>query len=330
MNKEDFNNIKIPKNIDVLIEASFNDAYKLKNKKIIKKTFKIIASGLACFIILGITKPAIASSIQPLQKIFEQLQNRLINNGKDINYITTVNQSIKDNGVEVTLTNIVFDGRYLYVSYLIKSDKPFKSDSTEIDTTQLLYEHKEKVSFTNEKLDSSGLAGIEGWFIDNNTFEGVERYDLSSLKTPIPYNFEFEILINLFRCIPVVGDDTAELMRVGDWAFKVNVDTEKNSSKKIEINSTSNMGIGIKDISITPFEIIITSLHGEDISSSSYNISVTDEYGNSLDFKEQTWNKTSSEIIFNKNKLKGDKLILNIYKNSSKNESIFTKEINIK
>ena len=330
MNKKDFNNIEIPKNIDTFIEDSFNNAYKLKNRKRVKNTLGIIASGLVCFIVLGITKPAIASSIPPLQKIFEQLQDRLINDGKDVNYVTEVNKSIKNNGVEVTLTDIIFDGRYLYVSYLVKSDKPFKNEGIGISETQLLYEHNEKVSFTDEELDSSGGAGIEGSFIDDNTFEGIEKYDLSSLKAPIPNKFEFEVLINLFRCIPDVGDDRAELMRVGDWGFKVNVNMEEDLSKKIEINFTNNEGIGIKYVIITQFEVIITSMHEEDIESSSYNVSITDEYGNSLDLKEQTWSETSSELIFNKSKLKGDKLVLNIYKNSSENESIFTKEITIK
>lgn len=330
MNKKDFNNIEIPKNIDTFIEDSFNNAYKLKNRKRVKNTLGIIASGLVCFIILGITKPAIASSIPPLQKIFEQLQDRLINDGKDVNYVTEVNKSIKNNGVEVTLTDIIFYGKYLHVSYLVKSDKPFKNEGIGISETQLLYEHNEKVSFTDEELDSSGGAGIEGSFIDDNTFEGIEKYDLSSLKAPIPNKFEFEVLINLFRCIPDVGDDRAELMRVGDWGFKVNVNMEEDLSKKIEINFTNNEGIGIKDVIITPFEVIITSMHEEDIESSSYNVSITDEYGNSLDLKEQTWSETSSELIFNKSKLKGDKLVLNIYKNSSENESIFTKEINIR
>lgn len=330
MNKKDFNNIEIPKNIDTFIEDSFNNAYKLKNRKRVKNTLGIIASGLACFIILGITKPAIASAIPPLQKIFEQLQDRLINDGKDVNYVTEVNKSIKNNGVEVTLTDIIFDGRYLYVSYLVKSDKAFNSEGIGISKTQLLYEHNEEVSFTDEKLDDSGVAGIEGGFIDDNTFEGIEKYDLSSLKAPIPNNFEFEVLINLFRCIPDVGDDRAELMRIGDWGFKVNVNMEEDLSKKIEINSTNNEGIGIKDVVITPFEVIITSMHEEDTESILYNVSITDEYGNSLDSKERTWSETSSEIIFNKNKLKGDKLLLNIYKNSSEDELIFTKEINIK
>lgn len=329
MNKKDFNNIKIPENIDGFIEDSFNNAYKLKNKKRTKKISTIIAAGLTCFIILGVTKPTIASVIPPLEKVFKQLQDRLINGGKGVDY-ATVNESIKNSGVEVTLTDVIFDGRYLYASYIVKSDTPFKTEEIEIDERQLLYEHDEKLSFTDEKPDSSGVAGLEGMFIDDNTFKGVEKYDLSLLKAPIPDSFEFEILINLFRCFPMVGDDRAELMRVGDWGVKANVNIEENLSKNIEINSTNNEGIGIGEVILTPFEINVTTLHQDGADPGSYDVRVTDKYGNSLNPKEQRWGETSSETIFTKINLKGEELIFSIYSNSSKDKLLFEKEVNIK
>lgn len=329
MNKKDFNNIKIPENIDGFIEASFNNAYKLKNKKRTKKISTIIAAGLTCFIMLGVTKPTIASVIPPLEKVFERLQDRLINGGKGVDY-ATLNESIKNNGVEVTLTDVIFDGKYLYASYIVKSDTPFKTEEIAISERQLLYQSNEKLSFTNEKPDSSGISGLEGIFTDDNTFKGVERYDLSLLKAPIPDSFEFEILINLFRCIPIVGDDRAELMRVGDWGFKANVNLEENLSKKIEINSTNNEGIYIKEIVVTPFEVSVTTLHQDGTSPGSYDVSVSDKYGNNLNPKEGRWGETFSDTIFNKINLKGDELIISIYNNSSKDKLLFEKEVNIK
>lgn len=329
MNKSDFNDIKIPENIDDFIEDSFNNAYKLKNKKRTKRISTIIAAGLICFIMLGVTRPTIASVIPPLEKVFEQLNDRLINGGKGVDY-ATVNESIKNNGVEVTLTDAIFDGRYLYASYIVKSDTPFKTEEIPISERQLLYQGNEKLSFTDEKLDSSGISGLEGVFTDDNTFEGVERYDLSLLKAPIPDDFEFEILINLFRCFPNVGDDRAELMRVGDWGFKAKINREENLSKKIEINSTNSEGIGIGEIVVTPFEVTVTTLHQDGTSHGSYDVSVTDKYGNSLNPKEGRWGGTSSDTIFNKINLKGDELIINIYNNSSKGKLLFEKEVNIK
>ena len=197
MNKNDFNTIKIPENIDGFIEDSVNKAYKLKNKKRTKKVSGIIAAGLTCFIMLGITKPTIASVIPELEKVFQQLQDRIINGGKGVNY-GAINETIKNNGVEVTLEDIIFDGKYLYASYIVKSDTPFRIKEIPIGERQLLYQSNEKLSFTNEKPDSSGISGLEGIFTDDYTFKGVEKYNLSSLNAEIPDSFEFEILINLF------------------------------------------------------------------------------------------------------------------------------------
>ena len=329
MNKKGFNNIKIPKNIDGFIEDSFKNAYKLKNKKRTKKISTIIVAGLTCFIILGVTKPTIASVIPPLEKLFEQLQDRLINGGKGVNY-ATVNESIKNNGVEVTLEDVIFDGKYLYASYIVKSDTPFKTKEIEINEKQLLYEHNEKLSFTDEKPDYSGLSGLIGIFTDDNTFKGVQKYNLSSLKTPIPESYEFEILINLFRCSPKVGDDRAELMRVGDWGFKAKINREENLSKKIEINSTNNDGFGIGEVIITPFELNVTTLHQDGTDPGSYDVRVADKYGNTINPKEGKWGETSSETVFNNINLEGNELIISIYCNSSKGELLLEKEVNIK
>lgn len=332
MTNKEFNNIKIPENLNEFIDKTVDTAYKKNKKNKFKKVSGIIAAGVSCFMILGIAKPTVASAIPQLQLLFESLQSRLDNGGKGVEYVTSVNQSVKNNGVEVTLTEISLEGKYLYVSYIIKSDTPFRTPDNEISETQLMYEHHEKLSFTNEALDSSGKAGLEGKFIDDNTFEGVDRYDLSSLEAEIPDSFEFEILINLFRCFPQKGDDRAELMRVGDWGFKINVNANNDSYKTIDVNSKNEAGIGIREALITSQEILVTTQHQEGTPSMSYIIDVTDISGKRLEFKDQRWNDTSSELCFNKTNLKDDKLIVNIYSNINENkgELIFSEEINLK
>lgn len=331
-NNKEFNNIKIPENLDEFIDKAVDTAYKKNKKNKFKKASGIIAAGLSCLMILGVAKPTIASAIPPLQILFGKLQARLDNGGKDVEYVTSVNQSVENNGVEVTLTEISLEGKYLYVSYIVKSDTPFRTNDNEISENQLLYDSREKLSFTNEALDSSGIAGLEGKFVDDNTFEGVERYDLSSLESEIPDSFEFEILINLFRCLPQKGDDRAELMRVGDWGFKVNVNASNDDSKTIEVNSKNEDGIGVKKVIVTSQEILVTTQHKEGIHSMSYIIDVTDTSCKNLKCTEQSWNTTSSELCFDRADLKDDKLIVNIFSNidENKGELIFSKEINLK
>jgi len=61
-----------------------------------------------------------------------------------------------------------------------------------LNMNQLLTtEDYNKVSFSKLGLDNTGLAGLKGKFIDENTFIGMERYYLKSLNTEIPDTFDF-------------------------------------------------------------------------------------------------------------------------------------------
>lgn len=330
MSNKEFNNIKIPENIDQFIEESFHDAYKLKNRKRMKKVSGVIAAGLLCFIMLGMNKTVIASAISQLQKVFEQLEDRLENNGKDIVYGTSVGETVSSNGVDVTLTDIIFDGRYLYVSYMIKSEEAFRGENIEISEEKLSYEHKEKLSFNDERLDLLALEGLSGKFVDDYTFEGIQSYDLECIEETIPDNFQFEILINLFRCIPIIGDDQANLMRAGEWGFKIDVTKEVSVTKRVEINSTSEEGITISDVVITPYEVYLNIDHDkEGLLPSSYIISIIDGDGNELELISMSGNEIFNEAIFRKGNLNYDSLTIEITDTSSDRNLILKEEINI-
>lgn len=330
MSNKDFNNIKIPENIDQFIEGSFHNAYKLKNRKRMKKVSGVIAAGLLCFIILDMNKTAIASGISKLQKVFEQLEDRLNSGEEDIAYGTSVGETVSSNGVDVTLTDIIFDGKYLYVSYMIKSEEAFRDKNIEISEEKLSYEHKEKLSFTDKKIELLALEGLSGKFVDDYTFEGIQSYDLEDIEETIPDKFQFEILINLFRCIPIVGDDQADLMRVGDWAFKIDVTKEVNVTKKVQINSTSEEGVTIRDITITPYEVYLNIDHDkEGLLPSSYIISIIDGDGNELDLISMSGNEIFNKAIFRKGNLNYDSLTIEITDTSSNRNLILNEEINI-
>ena len=87
-----------------------------------------------------------------------------------------------------------------------------------------------KVDFTDEELDNSGFAGLEGKFINENTFIGVQKYHLSSLKSEIPEQFIFQTKIKLIENYGVNAGDISSY-KWGTWAFKVPVTVDKNLSK---------------------------------------------------------------------------------------------------
>ena len=331
MINEKFDNIKVPENLDVFIDEAVDKAYAKRGKNILKKVSGIAAASIALVMVVGITKPAIASKIPPLQSVFETIQDNINATGKYSKYATSVNKSIINSGVEVTLSEVICDGESLYISYIVESEKPFKNLGYDILERQILYEGKGRVNFTNETLDDGGIAGIEGKFIDDNTFVGVEKYNLGFLGrdsgeiVEIPDNFEFEILMKNIRAIPVIGDDKEELIREGKWGFKVDVNVDKSISKNIDVKIESEDEIGINEVVITPFEIKVKTQHSNS-KKNNYHIRLTDENGGEFDRVYQSWEESTSTSNFNRNEFNGDKLIIDIYESDT---LILKKEINI-
>ena len=331
MINEKFDNIKVPENLDTFIDEAIDKAYIKRAKDILKKILGGMAASIALFIGVGISKPAIASKIPPLQSVFEEIQDNIRSSGRYSKYATSVNESITNNGVEVTLSEVICDGESLYVTFIIESEKPFRNLGYDISENQILYEGKGKVSFTNEILDDGGIAGIEGKFIDDNTFIGVEKYNLGLLgrdsgeTIKVPDNFEFKIDMKNLRAIPTIGDDKEELIREGRWAFKVNVDVDKSISKRIDINFKNEDEIAIKELVITPFEIKVLTQHS---TKNNYYIKLTDESGIELDRVYQSFEDITSTSNFNRNNFNGDKLIIKVYDYADDN-LLFKKEVSI-
>ena len=217
MNKKDLDKINLPNNLDDIIDEAINMANEDKKKNKIKgkgykKVFKNIAAGLAIITGIGVGTTTLAYGVPIIKNAFERIQKEIWNKGDYSKYATEVNQTVSNNGVGITLSEILCDGQNLYVSYVIESKEPFKyikykydpvkdyditkEQAEKIEKMQLDYAAEAKVSFTDSELDNSGVSGLEGRFIDDHTFVGVEEYNLTSLNMKIPDEFEFTINFN--------------------------------------------------------------------------------------------------------------------------------------
>ncbi|MEG2935365.1 MAG: DUF4179 domain-containing protein [Clostridium sp.] len=299
MIKNKYNDIKLPENLDNLINSTIDVEWEKHRKwKKRRRFINSIAACIACFSIITIFSPDIVdAAISPITLIIEKLNKKLKNRDTWSDFTTEYNTPVRSNGVSVSISKTEFDGRCLYVTYYIKSNTPFYSSESQVAQNQLLYTGEGNVSFTNEVLNNSGVAGLEGNFIDKYTFEGVEKYDFTTIGREIPDTFDFEILINLFRCIPNEGDDIADLMTLGDWGFKVKVNKE-DSIRTYTINDSNNKSFGIKDISISNHEIYVTSTHASSVEPFSYNINIKDENGNLITYETAKWDTDNSISTF--------------------------------
>lgn len=266
MNNSKYNQINIPDNLDARIEDGIKNASleKIKNNR--RKKIKVvgtIAASLVALATLGITNPALAAKIPVVGSVFEAIEKNIYFPGNYSQYATSINETAYSNGIGITLSEILCDGQSLYVTYIVENEKPFKytswGDSGVMDMNQLVTsEAYNKVDFTDEELDNSGFAGLEGKFIDENTFVGVQKYHLTSLKAEIPDQFTFQTKINLIENYGVDANDMS-YYKWGTWAFKVPVTVNKDLIRNIDLTEKEIESdlVKVNSIAITPFDILV-------------------------------------------------------------------------
>ncbi|MBU3106187.1 DUF4179 domain-containing protein [Clostridium gasigenes] len=264
MSNKQFSDIEIPENIDLIINNGIERAdkeIKLKKSNKRKSNITITAASILFFFILGFANPALAAKIPIVGSVFDNIEKNIYFPGNYSEYATAVNETVSNNGISITLSDILCDGEGLYVTYVVESEEPFKYTSWgdgPLTRNQLLTrEAYNNVSFSKDELDNSGIAGLEGKFIDDNTFIGMERYYLKSLNTEVPDNFDFQTKLTSVRT-KALDDSEKNQTFNGTWAFKVPVKVDKAISKNIDIDYTQ-AGFYLDSMSITPFRITINS-----------------------------------------------------------------------
>ena len=271
MNNNEFSNIKITENIDKAMDYAVDKgiekaSMELKYTKSKKRKIAIgaIAACLVLIVTFGAINPALAAKLPIVGRALEYIEKNIQFPGNYSEYATSVNEQVSDNDINVTLSDILCDGEGLYVTYIVKSKEPFKYTSRGdklLDGDQLITgEEYSKVSFSNKELDNTGIAGLEGKFIDENTFVGMERYYLTSLETQIPDNFDFQVKLTSIETIGLKQEDKEQKF-IGNWEFKVPVKVDKSISKNIEINYKKDNGFSLDSVMITPFNTLISISH---------------------------------------------------------------------
>lgn len=296
MNNSKYNEITIPDNLDARIDEGIKNASleKIKNNRRKKnRAIGTIVASLVAVATLGIANPAVAAKIPIVGSVFESIEKNIHFPGNYSQYATSVNETAYSNGIGITLSEILCDGQSLYVTYIIENEKPFKytswGDSGLMDMNQLLTsEAYNKVDFTDEELDNSGFAGLEGKFVDENTFVGVEKYHLSSLKAEIPDQFTFQTKINLIENYGVNADDINSY-KWGTWAFKVPVTVDKNLREIINLSEQEIESdiVKVNSIAITPFDMIV-DVNYKVGNWNDYRVVMYDETGEMLQMSQST------------------------------------------
>lgn len=235
MNNNEFDNIEIPEDIDLFIKNGLNKAViDKKNRK--KKIGKIVVSASIMVVLFtGISLNVIAERIPFLNNVFEELKNNKSSStmampfNKYIDkYSQPINQTVTSNGITVTAEKVVCDGSNMYVSYIIKKDTKFEVDELYNNIT---INERNSVDFKkNFNLWSKG--GLEGTFVDDYTFVGIQTIFLVDLADEIPDEFMMKTSFDYIE--PVKSDE---------WNFEFAVKVNRDANHKIEVSEMSGLYI---------------------------------------------------------------------------------------
>ena len=235
------------------------DRYEKDRKERIKyfRSGAVIAAGLlvAVCTLVNMGAPAYARKIPLIGKVFSYLQDNLDISGYYSEYAYEVGETAENNGVSITLSELYCDGDNLYISYLVESEKLSKLYDESCTDKQLDFESNLYVSSEgmNKKLNDFGARGIEGEFIDNNTFAGIEIISLYDGEV-FPDTFNLRIDIDYVGVIK--KEQTKKNAIFGPWQFDIKVNVNHEDTKVIYPNVTKG-GYGIDKVIVTPVMITV-------------------------------------------------------------------------
>ncbi|MDD3223887.1 MAG: DUF4179 domain-containing protein [Clostridium sp.] len=273
----------------------------IKNKNNTRKSkYKIATAALAAIVataLIGIKTPVIAKSISNLQSVFQQMHSNLYDKGQYEKYSKTLNKSITDKGVTVTINEILTDNNNLTIGYTIKSNndirKLMKSGKEIIENQgkNNAFEPFTLAKYT--KINGNYVMGgseSDGKYLDEYTYINSETMNIDDKNIPSIFNMDLNIK-NIYGI-------------KGTWNFKFSVpkDDTAKTSKVFEPNVNVNLPYGkinIEKISFTPISTsIVTTIYNN--KNTNVNWFIFDDKGNEIlprDGYEEQANELSLNTI---------------------------------
>jgi hypothetical protein len=276
-------NIELPE----VVETKIRNTYELiRNTKTSKGINKQIIAATISVILLGsiglvYTNPTFAKAVSQVKSYFwdDKLEK----------YSSGLNVKAKDKGLELTVTEVVYDRDTISLVYTLKSDSPMNIEGDDLITML-------PPNYGGREIKSKG-AYINGWTyagnekIDENTYLIKEQLHCKGLI--FSPSKEIKLDMNIDRLAGVEG--------FWHLSFTANTDTFGENSKDIVINkklSFGNKSLKLTKVQITPLtsklkfnnfrlptlkEIFVSSSSSQDIYELEKKVlSISDDKGNGV------------------------------------------------
>lgn len=250
--KEIMEILKKCKDIDIpmVVDDKIEDTYKIIKRKKVKGKIRRCVAAAAVILAIGAvggtlySNPALAYEIPGVKTLISKTS--LFKDEKLSKYVTPMEASCKDKGIELRIKEAIYDGSDVYIAYIIKSDKALKIDKDKIYGSEIVpvrYNGRE-IKVIGSEVNEWEDMGYEK--VDDNTYIVKERLGIQDFRKPIN-EIGFEEKINKLAGIQ------------GNWQlnFKINIDSMKDKVKAVKVNKNVDFGYGklkITDLQISPIK----------------------------------------------------------------------------
>lgn len=246
--KKGYESIEIPPELDLVLEKAVQRGRKAKrNKRIMRPVAAIVALVLVFVLSVNIS-PVFARFVGNLPGMgsivdlvsFDRGLIDIVDHGLD----QTINKSVTDNGITVTLESAIFDGRKLVLAIKIEPNKDFA------------YVTFKDLSITDSSGEPLPLSYTHGYHDTDSARSFWALVDVNSIEGGFPNSMILECqgLEHLYTTENMT--QTSEII-TGNWSIPFSLDTELLQYEPIvtELNSevsVGNLGFTIERMSVFP------------------------------------------------------------------------------
>lgn len=205
-------------------------------------------------------------------------------------------------GVTVTLSEVSFDNKAMYLALLVQNEKGFAQNL--FDELELGFEcwvtmyKKDGSKEEFNDVDGTYLAyHAQGEYLDAHTFRGLAQF--TNTKLDLSKYTSCEITFTDFwqrlttgkekkANIPVTGEEVTivdhDIVHFkGNWSFQLDVNLTKDAAQEVIIREANDQGVGIEKVVKTKYEIYAVPILPEGANEYDYFITMWDAHGKPLD-----------------------------------------------
>lgn len=255
------NCINIDKDEEENLDLNMDDLRKKRLKKNLLKQVKckksrnsfrhkaIAASLIIAAALISVNIPAFAKNISEFKSVIQALVGYGVpKEGEYEKYSNSINKSVTDKGITLTINEVVCDDTELMIAYTIKTQDNIKKIVKEVkEATGIYFSLGQYIKIDGK--EPSGGSSSDGKYLDSNTYINSDSIDIGDMNLKNKFN----VNLNVNNIYGVKGN----------WNLKFSLSKDEISkhinvfkpNKKVNFNDAL---VNVEKVSFTPINTTIT------------------------------------------------------------------------